>query len=110
MSETTVAEIINTVLSQPQTAVVMGIQFFLGLALGYVSVKALRYIIAFIAILALGTFLSIWSLGSTPQEALQTLQLSVGALKNLAAVIGLMSVGPVSVGYIIGAVIALMRK
>ncbi|MEM5833371.1 MAG: hypothetical protein QXF04_02375, partial [Candidatus Aenigmatarchaeota archaeon] len=48
----------------PPSVIVMLIQFVLGLALGYVSVKALKYIIAFIAVLVLGVMLSIWNLGT----------------------------------------------
>lgn len=110
MADPTVGEIIAGLLSQPQPLIVMVIQFVLGLALGYVSVKALKYILAFIAILALGTFLSVWSLGTTPAEVVSTLGIAVEALKKLAVVLGLMTVGPVSVGFIVGVIVGLMRK
>lgn len=88
----------------------VAIQFLLGLALGYVSVKALKYVLAFIAILILGTFLSVWSLGLTPAQALQTIGTIFQTAKDLALVLGLMSIGPVSIGFIVGAIIGLMKK
>jgi len=106
----TIEEIITSILTQPQAIAVIAIQFFLGLALGYVSIKALKYILAFIAILVLGTFLSVWSLGTSPTEVLTQLGLAAEAIKKFAAILGLMTVGPVSIGFIIGAILGLIRK
>lgn len=86
------------------------IQFLLGLGLGYVSVKALKYVLAFIAILALGSFLSVWSLGGSMDATLKYLGDLAGVAKNLLLVLGLVTVGPVSVGFIVGALVALLRK
>jgi hypothetical protein len=106
-----VTEIIATMFSNPQNFVVIAIQFLLGLALGYLSAKVLKYMLALIAILALGTLLSVWSLGTSPQEVIAKIGLpSVEILKGLAVVLGLMTVGPVSIGFIIGVVIAFLRK
>jgi len=82
----------------------------LGLGLGYVSVKALKYVLAFIAILVLGTFLSIWSLGTTPSEVLQSLGSAAALVKDFVTALGLMTVGPVSVGFIVGAILGLLKK
>lgn len=96
--------------SQPQTLAVVLVQFFLGLGLGYVSVKALKYVLAFIAILVLGTFLSVWSLGATPSAVLQSLGAAVALVKDFAIALGLMTIGPVSVGFVVGAIVGLMKK
>jgi hypothetical protein len=96
--------------SQPQTLVVVLVQFLLGLGLGYVSVKALKYVLAFIAILVLGAFLSIWSLGATPSEALRSLGSAALLVKDFVIALGLMTIGPVSVGFIVGAIIGLLKK
>jgi len=93
-----------------QTLIVMLVQFLLGLGLGYVSVKALKYILAFIAILVLGTFLSVWSLGTTSLEVFQSLGSATSLVKDFAMALGLMTIGPVSVGFIIGAILGLMKK
>ncbi|MEM1645983.1 MAG: hypothetical protein QXL96_08995 [Ignisphaera sp.] len=110
MAEPTIGELISALLSQPSTLVVVAIQFFLGLGLGYISIKILKYIIAFLAIIILGTFLSIWSLGLTPIEVFSTLGLAAEAAKKLAIVLGLLSMGPVSIGFVIGIVIGLIKK
>jgi glucan phosphoethanolaminetransferase (alkaline phosphatase superfamily) len=103
-------DILSTVLSNPQSYAVMALQFLLGLALGYIAVKALKYILAFIAILALGTFLSVWSLGTSPQDVLKNIGTTVEAIKSLAVALGLMTIGPVAIGFIVGALVALLRK
>ncbi|MEM2214926.1 MAG: hypothetical protein QXP47_00520 [Candidatus Nezhaarchaeales archaeon] len=105
-----ILENLPLIFSQPQVLAAVAVQFLLGLALGYVSVKALKYILAFIAILVLGTFLSVWSLGLTPAQALQTIGTALQAVKELAVVLGLMSIGPVSIGFVVGAIIGLMKK
>ena len=110
MAEASATEVISTLLSQHWTIIVMAIQFILGLALGYISAKVLKYILAFICILALGAFLSVWSLGMTPAEVMEKFKLSIEAAKGLATVLGLMTVGPVAIGFIIGALIGLMKK
>jgi uncharacterized membrane protein (Fun14 family) len=96
--------------SQPQTLAVVWVQFLLGLGLGYVSVKALKYVLAFIAILVLGTFLSVWSLGATPSAVLQNLGSAAALAKDFAIALGLMTIGPVSVGFVVGAILGLMKK
>ncbi|MEM0065807.1 MAG: hypothetical protein QW459_06170 [Sulfolobales archaeon] len=98
------------VVSDVRVAVAVLIQFLLGLGLGYVSVKALKYIIAFIALLVLGSFLSVWSLGGSVDATLGYLGTLASNVKNLLFVLGLITVGPVSVGFIVGALIALLRK
>ncbi|MEM1526559.1 MAG: hypothetical protein QW775_05175 [Ignisphaera sp.] len=110
MAEPTIGELLSSLLSQPSTLAVIAIQFFLGLALGYISIKILKYIVAFLAIIILGTFLSIWSLGLTPTEVLSTFGIAAETIKRLAVVMGLLSVGPVSVGFVVGIVVGLIKK
>lgn len=66
--------------------------------------------VAFIAILVLGSFLSVWSLGGSVESSLQMLGEVASAVKGLLTVLGVMTVGPVSVGFIVGALISLLRK
>lgn len=98
------------VLSDSKVLVAVVIQFLLGLGLGYVSVKAIKYVLAFIALLVLGSFLSVWSLGGSIETTLKNLSELAGLVKNFLFVLGLMTVGPVSVGFLLGALIALLRK
>lgn len=98
------------VIGNPQSVMIMFIQFILGAALGYIAVKALKYILAFILILVLGAFLSIWSLGATPQEVLGKLGVTIEALKGIAYIVGLMMIGPVAVGFIVGLLLAILLR
>lgn len=107
---TDLSEIVGIIFANPQLAVVMIIQFILGFALGYIAVKAFKYVVAFIAVLALGSLLSVWSIGMTPEEVLKTIGLTVTAVKNLIVLLGLTTAGPVAGGFIIGAIVALVKK
>ncbi|MEM4488393.1 MAG: hypothetical protein QXK88_06325 [Desulfurococcaceae archaeon] len=102
--------ILNAAISNPQLAVVILVQFFLGLALGYVALKAFKYILALLAILALGAALSVWSLGITPSEVLSVIGLTVESINSLIVLLGLTTMGPVTLGFIIGALASLVKK
>ncbi|MEM3346041.1 MAG: hypothetical protein QXR36_01260 [Desulfurococcaceae archaeon] len=91
------------------SVVVMLIQFVLGLALGYVSVKALKYIIAFIAVLVLGVMLSIWNLGTLRKEVLESLGLTIEAIFKLLLVLMITAAGPTLIGFIVGIVISILK-
>ncbi|MEM1697015.1 MAG: hypothetical protein QXQ90_10540 [Desulfurococcaceae archaeon] len=93
----------------PPSVVVMLIQFVLGLALGYVSVKALKYIIAFIAVLVLGVMLSIWNLGTLRKEVLESLGLTIEAIFKLLLVLMITAAGPTLIGFIVGIVISILK-
>lgn len=101
---------LETVIADPKVAVAIIVQFLMGLGLGYFAVKALKYVVAFIAILVLGSFLSVWSLGGSVESSLEMLGEAASAVKGLLAVLGVMTVGPVSAGFIVGALISLLRK
>ncbi|OYT46460.1 MAG: hypothetical protein B6U85_07515 [Desulfurococcales archaeon ex4484_42] len=109
-----IEDIIGEALKNPKVLVALVIQFALGLALGYVSVKALKYILAFIGILVLGSVLSVWSLGGSVEDFIANLgmqaQQLLPVIKNFLTTLGLLTVGPVSIGFIIGILIALARR
>ncbi len=109
-----IEDIISEALKNPKVLVTLAIQFGLGLALGYVSVKALKYILAFIGILVLGSVLSVWSLGGSVEDFMANLgyqaQQLLPVIKNFLATLGLLTVGPVSIGFIIGILLGLTRK
>ena len=111
---TTVSELLNQALSNPNVAIAAGIQFFLGLALGYVAAKAAKYITAFIIILALGAVLNVWSLGGTTSDILTRLGENFYRIKDaimpLLQALGILTVGPVSIGFFVGVAIAMLRK
>ena len=115
-TETSVIDLISEAIKEPRVAIALAIQFFLGLGLGYVSAKVLKYIVAFIVILVLGMMLNVWSIGgaSSTEEALRAITEKWREvwplLKDMLTTLGIMTVGPVSIGFILGALIAFMRK
>jgi uncharacterized membrane protein (Fun14 family) len=112
VSEISITELISAALSTPTGAVVVLIQFILGALLGYIVVKILKYVIAMIAILILGSILSIWSIGNLnlSQETLSKIGVSLNTLKNIALSFAAILVGPIAVGFIVGLLIGLLKK
>ncbi len=109
-TDTGIAGIVGTIMTNPQTGTVMLIEFLLGFGLGYTAVKALRYILAFIGILLLGSALSVWSIGANSAEIAEKIGMEVKQLlpllKGLMTVFGTIVVGPASVGVLVGIIVA----
>ena len=107
-------DLISEALKEPKVLISMCIQFLMGLGLGYFSIKALKYIVALILILVIGMMLSIWSIGSSPESLLgsvyETLREFTPQLIALLQLLGIMTIGPVSLGFILGVIIALIKK
>jgi len=110
----TVTDMIALALENPRFGITIAIQFILGAALGYLAVKVVRYILAFIAILILGSALSVWSLGGSAEEIAKQLGVEVAellpVLKQIIFTVGLTIVGPASLGFIVGVIIAMVFK
>ena len=113
-SSSVIEGLVKVFMSNPAAAVSLLIQFLLGLGLGYVAAKALKYVLAFVGILLLGSFLNVWSVGHSPEEALKHLGLELVQLKNLVlsllSALGLLTLGVTTIGFIVGAIIAWIRK
>lgn len=109
-----ISNLINEALKNPRALIAMGIQFLMGLGLGYFSVKVLKYMAALILILVLGMVLSIWSIGSSPESFLGSIYDLIRQfqpqLMALLQLLGIMTIGPVSLGFILGVIVALVRK
>ena len=109
-----VQQIISTASSNPYVAVSLIIQVLLGFALGYFSVKVFKYILAFIGILVLGSFLNAWSFGGSIEETIykyyEGFKDLIPVIKNLLITLGILTVGPVSIGFILGLIVGFMRK
>ncbi|MCE4609516.1 MAG: hypothetical protein F7C36_03930 [Desulfurococcales archaeon] len=114
VTDTGIAGIVGTIMTNPQTGTVMLIEFLLGFGLGYTAVKALRYILAFIGILLLGSALSVWSIGANSAEIAEKIGMEVKQLlpllKGLMTVFGTIVVGPASVGVLVGMIVASIKK
>jgi len=113
-AQVNLTELISEALKNPKVLVVVVIQFLMGLGLGYFSFKVWKYLVALIAIIVLGNVLTIWSLGSSPESFLgQLYETFKQFLPNLIAFIqllGIMTVGPVTIGFIVGIILAIIRK
>jgi uncharacterized membrane protein (Fun14 family) len=109
-----VENLVSTAITNPYVAAAMAIQFLLGLGLGYVIAKAAKYVLAFIGLLVLGAALNVWSLNLTVEDLVRILGEKGAEIKDtimwLVQVIGLMTLGPASLGFILGVVIALFRR
>ncbi|NPA99041.1 MAG: hypothetical protein GXO43_06640 [Crenarchaeota archaeon] len=108
------SDFIHAALTNPQVAIAIIIEIIMGIALGYIMAKMAKYIIAFIAILIIGAVLNVWSLGGSIQGFLTKLGITAMEFKNIIlgflGTLGLLMVGPVTLGFLIGIVIGLMKK
>ncbi|HDI02141.1 MAG TPA: hypothetical protein ENF93_00695 [Ignisphaera sp.] len=106
--------LIGSLLANPGAYITMLIEFLLGLGLGYVAMRALKYMLATVGIIFLGIVLGVWSLGNSIYDAIKYLEMLALNLWEIAytlfAMLGLLVIGPVTIGFIVGALIAHMRK
>ncbi|RLE60004.1 MAG: hypothetical protein DRJ32_03630 [Thermoprotei archaeon] len=107
-------DLLGLVLSNPRVALSIVIQVLLGFALGYVSVKVVRYILAFLGLIVLGSVLSVWSVGGSVDAFLAQVSETALQLKpiilNLLTTLGILTVGPVTVGFVLGLIVGFLRK
>jgi uncharacterized membrane protein (Fun14 family) len=104
----TVEEAVKIILSNPDTAVksfaVAAVQFLIGVAFGYVAVRALKYILALIGLTMLLSYIT---------SLVSPVPIDVDALINVAKVLlplFTLSTGPFLAGIIVGGVIGLLKK
>jgi len=108
------SDALTELLTSPKTLLIFLIQLGLGFGLGYFSMKALKYIVAIIAILALGILLNVWRFGGIEGflekfgYAIDIVKITA-ALKSVASLLGILVILPVGAGFLIG-VIAAIRK
>jgi hypothetical protein len=105
--------IISSVFSNSFSLIVFIIELALGLGLGYFSAKVIKYIVALIGIFIMGVVLNIWAipnLGANIQQQLISSGLDWSkiypVLLSIIYVIGLTTILPITLGFIIGVVIA----
>lgn len=113
-SQDTLSDIISELTSSPKFYTSVFIQFFMGFLVGYFSFKVIKYVIALLITLVIGSFLSVWSLGDSLNtllsrlfpEIVKALPYVITALQ----VLGIIVIGPVAAGFIIGALVGLVRR
>lgn len=113
-TNTTLTNIISQAMSNPKVAISMLIQFLLGLALGYYSAKIAKYLLAWIGVIIIGALLSVWSLGGSVEDILTKLGLEakkmMPVIRDFLTALGVLTVGPVAIGFILGLLIGITRK
>lgn len=113
VTETTLPSFLSDALKNPKVMLAVAIQFLMGLGLGYYSAKVIRYILALIGILILGSILSIWSLGGSAYDVISRLGEEATkvypVVQSVLSALGILTVGPIAAGFIVGVIIALRK-
>lgn len=104
--------LITSLFTSPTVLITFFIEFALGIGLGYLSVKVAKYIIALLAIFIVGVLLNVWQSG-TLQDLVGGLNLQWSkvypVIQALIIIVGLTTVLPVTLGFVIGFVVGLQR-
>ena len=107
---TDLGQVAGSLFTSPSSILVFVIELFLGIGLGYISLKALKYLLAFAALTLLGVLLNVW------QAPLLASQLGAKDIVSVSSqflafayALGLTTVMPLTLGFIIGAIIGTLR-
>jgi len=103
-------QVAGSLFTSPSSILVFVIELFLGIGLGYVSLKALKYIVAFAALTLIGVLLNVWQ---APMLASQLGAKDIVSVSSqflaFAYTLGLTTVMPLTLGFIVGAIIGTLR-
>lgn len=109
-----IIDIISMIFTNERILISMLIQFLLGVAVGYYFAKAIKYLIALVLVLIIGSLLNVWSFSASMEDGLTRYFRNMLEYKDealmLIKIFGALLVGPVLVGFMIGLVIGLTRK
>ena len=104
---------ILSLLGNPSVLLIFGVELLLGIGLGYFAIKALKYVVAVILILALGMILNIWQFPNILKTVQEQLGIGMSQLWSIALSLvyafGLTTVLPITLGFIIGIILAIIR-
>lgn len=111
-----VTSLLTSMFTTPNSLIIFVIELALGLGLGYFSIKALKYIIALVAIFFVGVLLNVWqspNQGNNIMTQLANAGLTWDKVQPVVMAIiltlGLTTVLPITVGFILGVAIAVVR-
>jgi hypothetical protein len=111
-SDIDLPSLITSLLTSPTVLITFFIQFALGIGLGYLSVKVAKYLIALLAIFIVGVLLNVWQTANL-QDMVGGLSLQWSKvypiIQALIVLVGLTTVLPITLGFIIGFVVALQK-
>jgi len=108
------SEALSELLTNPKTLLIFLIQLGLGFGLGYFSLKALKYIVAIVAILALGILLNVWRFGGV-EGLIERLGYAIdiveitSMLRSLASLLGILTILPIGAGFLVGVIVAIRK-
>ncbi len=104
--------LITSLLTSPMVLITFFIQFALGIGLGYLSVRVAKYLLALLAIFIVGVLLNVWHAGNL-QDMVAGLSLQWSRvypmIQALLVLVGLTTVLPITLGFIIGFVVGLQK-
>lgn len=102
---TDLGKLISTIFSNPASLFIFVSQLFLGIGLGYVALRALKYLLALAALIIIGIILNVWQ---APQLDIDLRAVSAQIVK-FALAFGLTTMLPLTIGFIIGALIGTLK-
>jgi len=111
-----IGSLLISTFTNPSSLITFVIELALGIGLGYFSTKILKYILALIGIFIIGVLLNVWQspqLGVNIGEQLKRLDLEWSKISpvimSIVYTIGLTTVLPITLGFLIGVVIAMSK-
>ena len=105
-------DLLTRLMSNPISMATFIIQFSLGLALGYYSMKVIKHILALLGIIVIGVLLNVWQMGGIKEFVTQVgLEWSkvYPLIQTVLTAFGILTMLPIGLGFFIGITIA-MRK
>lgn len=107
------SDVVSNIISNPVSLMVFLIQIALGFGIGYFTMKALKYILAVVALLMIGVMLNIWQFGSI-EEFLRMLGMDwtniLSTAQSALMVLGVLTVLPLGLGFCLGIFIGVVRR
>jgi len=97
--------LVTSLFTNPASLLIFLIQLSLGIGLGYISFKALKYLLALAAIIILGMILNVWQ---APQLGIDFMAIYSQIVK-FAYTFGLTTMLPLTIGFVIGALIGTLK-
>lgn len=111
-----VVSLLMSTFTNPASLLTFLIEFILGIGLGYFSTKILKYVLALVGIFVIGVLLNVWqspqlgaNLGSQLAQLGLTWEKISPVIMSFVYMFGLTTVFPITLGFIIGIVIAMAK-
>ncbi len=121
MEATSSAELLKSILDaaqgDPLILAALVVNFLVGVGLGYLSIKIAKYMVAAVGLIAASLAFNVWVYGRSPEELTPLSRLAGEALEEVklllveaAKVLGLMTLSPLTIGFVMGLVVGAVKK